>query len=37
MLFVYVIQKVWNFMNFDINNGLIYCVLNFVVVVTGSY
>ena len=24
-------------MNFDINNGLIYCVLNFVVVVTGSY
>lgn len=37
MLFVYMIKKVWNFINFDINNGLIYCVLNFVVVVTGSY
>ena len=36
MLFVYVIQKVWNLMNFDIDNGLIYCTLNFVVVVTGS-
>lgn len=37
MLFIYAIQKVWNLINFDINNGLIYCALNFVVVVTGSY
>ena len=37
MLFVYMIQRIWNLMNFDITNGLIYCVLNFVAVVTGSY
>ena len=37
MLFVYLIQKVWNLIGYDIDGGLIYCVINFIFVVTGTY